>query len=55
MKDPYIQGEGRPDPATGQVQPVQENTSPGFPPVPQGPEQGMNGIETPGTGDNLPI
>lgn len=55
MKDPYIQGEGRPDPTTGQVPPVQENTSPGFPPVPQSPEQGMNGIETPGTGDNLPI
>lgn len=32
---------------------VQENTSPTFPPVPQAPEQGMQGIETPTTADNL--
>lgn len=32
---------------------VQQNTSPAFPPIPQGPEQGMNGIETPATADNL--
>jgi hypothetical protein len=32
---------------------VQANTSPAFPPVPQGAEQGMNGIETPTTADNL--
>lgn len=32
---------------------VQANTSPAFPPVPQGAEQGMNGIETPTTTDNL--
>lgn len=30
------------------------NTSPGFPPVPQEAEQGMRGIETPVTDDNLP-
>lgn len=33
---------------------VQENTSPGFPPVPQDAGQGMQGIETPDTADNLP-
>jgi len=32
---------------------VQQNTSPTFPPVPQAPEQGMEGIETPTTTDNL--
>ena len=32
---------------------VHQNTSPGFPPVPQAPEQGMQGIETPSTTDNL--
>lgn len=32
---------------------VQANTSPAFPPVPQGAEQGMTGIETTTTSDNL--
>lgn len=32
---------------------VQSNTSPAFPPVPQQPAQGMDGIETPATVDNL--
>lgn len=32
---------------------VQQNTSPAFPPVPQQAEQGMTGIETPTTTDNL--
>jgi hypothetical protein len=32
---------------------VQKNTSPGFPPVPQQAESGMQGIETPATADNL--
>ncbi len=32
---------------------VQANTSPAFPPVPQQAEQGMTGIETPTTTDNL--
>lgn len=32
---------------------VQANTSPAFPPVPQQAEQGMTGIETPTTADNL--
>lgn len=32
---------------------VDQNTSPAFPPVPQAPEQGMQGIETPTTTDNL--
>ncbi len=53
MKDPYIQGAGRPDPTTGSVPPVQQNTSPGFPPVTQQPEQGMQGIETAATEDNI--
>jgi hypothetical protein len=33
---------------------VRQNTSPAFPPVPQLPEAGMTGIETPNTADNLP-
>ena len=33
---------------------VNKNTSPQFPPVPGTPATGENGIETPGTGDNLP-
>lgn len=33
---------------------VRQNTSPTFPPVPQQPARGMDGIETPDTGDNLP-
>ena len=32
---------------------VQTNTSPAFPPVPQQAEQGMTGIETTTTADNL--
>ena len=32
---------------------VQQNTSPAFPPVPQQAEQGMAGIETTSTADNL--
>ncbi|MEN6586209.1 MAG: hypothetical protein ABFE02_09240, partial [Sulfuricella sp.] len=32
---------------------VQANTSPSFPPVPDQPDAGMTGIETPGTQDNL--
>jgi len=46
MKDPYVQGEGRPD--------VQGNTSPQFPPVAQQAGSGMDGIETQRTTDNLP-
>ncbi len=34
---------------------VQANTSPAFPPVPQEPSTGQRGIETPTTGDNLPV
>lgn len=34
--------------------PVRENTSPAFPPVPQQPGSGMDGIETLDSGDNLP-
>lgn len=33
---------------------VQDNTSPAFPPVPQQSAQGMQGIETPRTEDNIP-
>jgi len=33
---------------------VRQNTSPAFPPVPQQPETGMTGIETPNPADNLP-
>lgn len=34
---------------------VEQNTSPAFPPVAQAPEQGMQGIETPATSDNLEV
>lgn len=54
LKDPYLQGQGRPDPATGQLPPVRENTSPEFPPVPRQAATGMNGIETPRATDNQP-
>ena len=37
----------------GAVPPVQENTSPEFPPVPQQPGTGMEGIETQTTADNM--
>lgn len=37
-----------------ELPPVRENTSPEFPPVPQEPGSGMNGIETLTPGDNLP-
>lgn len=33
---------------------VNQNTSPNFPPVPETPDAGMNGIETQNTEDNLP-
>lgn len=52
MKDPYLQGQGRPG-EDGLPVEVQQNTSPAFPPVPQQPEQGMTGIETPTPTDNL--
>lgn len=38
----------------GQAPGVRENTSPQFPPVPQTPDAGMDGIETSETADNLP-
>lgn len=47
MKDPYVEGEGR------QVVDVQQNSSPAFPPVPQGTPSAMTGIETPNTTDNI--
>ena len=53
MKDPYLQGEGRPGEDGQPLLDVQENTSPTFPPVPQQPEQGMQGSETPSFSDNL--
>lgn len=56
IRSPYVEGEGA-QPGSEQLaefsQP-QQNTSPAFPPVPQAPGTGMQGIETPGTGDNLP-
>lgn len=51
IKSPYIQGRG----AEGaEAPPVQENTSPAFPPVPDDGTSPMQGIETPRTTDNLP-
>lgn len=55
IRSPYIQGQGA-EPGSEQLAEmaqVQENTSPAFPPVPQQAEQGMAGIETPTTNDNL--
>lgn len=46
-------GPGAEGPAD-QAMDVRQNTSPGFPPVPQGPETGMRGMETPTPEDNLP-
>lgn len=37
------------------IEAVQANTSPAFPPVPQQAEQGMMGIETTTTADNLGV
>ena len=53
IKSPYIQGQG-PEVVGEAVPAVRENTSPAFPPVPQEAAQGMRGIETPNTADNLP-
>ena len=56
IKDPYIQGGGGaaavPEAEQGALE-ARENTSPAFPPIPQQAEQGMNGIETTATTDNL--
>jgi hypothetical protein len=52
MKDPYLQGQGRPE--EDGLPEVRENTSPAFPPVPQQPGTGQRGIETLDVGDNLP-
>lgn len=51
MKDPYLQGQGRP--GEDGLPEVRENTSPAFPPVPQQPGTGMQGIETPEVEDNI--
>ena len=54
IRSPYIEGEGA---QAGSEQlhemQVRANTSPAFPPVPQQPGAGMDGIETPATNDNL--
>lgn len=51
MKDPYLQGQGRP--GEDGLPEVRENTSPAFSPVPQQPGTGMQGIETPEVEDNI--
>jgi len=48
MKDPYIQGEGRPE-----FMEIDQNTSPAYPPVPDDGGSPMQGIETPTTADNM--
>lgn len=53
MRDPYVQGLGRPADAAPLAEQVQANTSPAFPPVPRQAPSGMDGIETPATNDNL--
>ena len=40
--------------APGDIDQVRENTSPAFPPIPQEPSLGMQGIETTSPDDNLP-
>jgi hypothetical protein len=52
IRSPYIQGEGA-QMGSEQMPPVQQNTSPAFPPVPQQGGSPMQGIETPITTDNL--
>lgn len=52
--DPDFPTPAAPPPGSGPMPGgVEQNTSPAFPPVPQAPEQGMRGIETPATSDNL--
>ena len=56
IKDPYIQGQDSGGAANGEdITEVRQNTSPGFPPVPQDAGTGQRGIETPTTADNLPV
>lgn len=43
-----------PEPQAADIADVRRNTSPAFPPVPQGAERGMKGVETPTLEDNLP-
>ena len=54
IKSPYIQGQGPEGIAEEPATTVPQNTSPGFPPIPQEGGTGMQGIETPRTTDNLP-
>jgi len=51
---PEQPAQGAPGYDPGEIPGVQENTSPNFPPVPQDPQSGMNGIETDEVDDNLP-
>lgn len=54
IRSPYIEGQGAQIGSEGVAElEVQKNTSPMNPPVPQQPQQGMNGIETARTTDNL--
>ena len=61
IKSPYIQGQGAEsvatpggEMATGEPTPgVNQNTSPGFPPIPDDGMSPMQGIETPTTADNI--
>lgn len=56
MPNPYIQGGGGAEAVPEEdraITGVHENTSPAFPPVPQEPGTGMQGIETPATVDNI--
>lgn len=52
IRSPYIQGEGA-ELGNEHIAEAQENTSPAYPPVPQEPGTGMQGIETASTQDNL--
>ena len=56
IRSPYIQGQGAQvgSEQLAQAPEVRENTSPNFPPLPQQPETGLNGIETAEVTDNLP-
>lgn len=62
MRDPYVQGQGRPadaaplaeqeaDDAPGME--VRQNTSPAFPPIPDDGASPMQGIETMDITDNI--
>lgn len=56
IRNPYVQGEGAQlgSEQVAELEQVNQNTSPQFPPVPSEGDTAMQGIETTDTADNLP-